>query len=140
MNKPTFEELAKFLKEIEDGTITIVPHESPESVWIGLVVYMASNGWELCVHMRAGRWRYIISINPNPGLEGSRVGEVWFENCEGLPKELETYEPPEGVLWSTYGFPKLVCRTCASCGFYFTCYVEEPFIDCEKCRNKRASN
>jgi hypothetical protein len=140
MKKPTFDEMAQFLRDIEASRITITPHEPAPDVWIGPVVYMASNGWELCIHMRAGHWKHIVSINPDPGPNKSREAEVWFEDYEGLPKELENYEPPQEVLWSTYGFPKIVCRTCASCGFYFSPYVDDLFVDCEDCRKKQASN
>jgi hypothetical protein len=55
-------ELRKFLKAVEDGSVSLIPEQEPQDVYAGNVSYLGSNGWRILVFNDANEWDYIDSI------------------------------------------------------------------------------
>ncbi len=126
------EEVFSFIADIESARIAIEPHVRPEEVWSGEVRYKASNGWQLILYIRGGRWRYIKAIIMDPSRRSSET-ELFYEDFAVSMPDLIEYHPSDQVRWNIYRLPKLVTRTCDGCGFFFTANVEDKTTTCEDC-------
>ena len=105
----TEDEVRLFLREIEDGTIRLVPPFEPQSIYAGNVEYRASNGWWIVVFNDCNEWDYIDEIVSADG----RVADN--DAIDGWPG-LAGYTPSDEVAWERYRIPGYLQFRCTGCG------------------------
>ena len=103
------QEIWQFLRGIEAGTVTLVPHAEPQAVYAGNVVYRASNGWDIWVFNDCNEWDYIEAIDT---ADGRSIG---FDGLDAI-SSLADYRPSEEVAWSRYRIPGYLRFRCTQCG------------------------
>ena len=88
-------EIIEFLTKIERKEIKLTALKNPSDVYVGDIVYIADNGWEITVFNDANTWDYIDKI---------KKGEEGYIEFEELDKmlDLRLYEPPLDVITEVY--------------------------------------
>ena len=127
------QELAAFLKAIEDGSVFLRPEHQPQDVYAGNVGYVASNGWRIVVYNDANEWDYIGSIT-------TVDGRIFSDHeLDQIPAVAE-YQPSEEIAWSKYGIPGHCVFRCTECGTRIKKErgktITSPFL-CNACKTKR---
>lgn len=90
--------ILQFLKDIEDGTITLSAEYSPDSVYCGNMKYNASNGWTIVVFNDCCEWDYIDRL-VIPEMD---VTIVYDEIYKHMPL-VDEYSPPDNICLDVYG-------------------------------------
>lgn len=103
------QEVAGFLRAIEDGSVSLRPEHEPQDVYAGNVKYVASNGWGIIVFNDANEWDYIDSITTADGRRFS------YDELEQMSAVAE-YQPSEEIAWRRYGIPGYCVFRCTKCG------------------------
>jgi hypothetical protein len=124
-NQISEEEIVKFLKEIEEGTVTLAPHHEPQDVYAGNVCYQASNGWEIVIFNDANVWDYIDCIQTSEGRS------IDFDELEDMPK-ISKYRPSDEIAWCRYGIPGYCIFRCKRCGKQLKKPINRTFM-CDEC-------
>jgi hypothetical protein len=100
-------ELSRFLKAVEDSSVSLVPEQEAQNVYAGNVSYIASNNWRIVVFDDANEWDYIDSITTSDGRTFDR------DALSEMPA-MHTYEPSAEIAWTRYGIPGYCCFRCKS--------------------------
>lgn len=112
----TPEEVLAVLHKIESNQIRLKPLRCPQSIYVGDVIYEASNGWRLTVFNDGNEWDYLDSVVLPDGREydfwktGLSTGK-WDSEYESIRE----YAPSEQVAWEAYRIPGLQPKNC-DCG------------------------
>jgi hypothetical protein len=105
----TEEEVARFLRDVEEGRVVLTPDREPQDIYAGNVEYWASNSWRVVVFNDCNQWDYIDQLVAPDG----RLVE--FEDIEQWPG-LADYSPSDEVAWSRYRIPGYMQFRCTECG------------------------
>ena len=125
-------ELSKFLKAVEDGSVSLIPEQEPQDVYAGNISYLASNGWRIVVFNDANEWDYIDSIITSDGRR--------FD-CDALSEmpSIDAYEPTAEIAWTLFGIPGYCLFRCKACGTRLTKAkgggMHPPFL-CAACQGR----
>jgi hypothetical protein len=90
-------ELLAFLRDIEEGRITLTTWKDPRDEW-GDTEYSASNGWTITVFNDCGEWDYIDSVKTNDGRS------IYFDDLSALTS-IRNYYPLGDTAWTCYRMP-----------------------------------
>src|SRR5262245_61185316 len=82
------DELLRFLSQVENGSVRLMPEDEPQAVYAGNVRYAASNGWTLVVFNDANEWDYIDSVEAADGRK------LDFDALDAMPG-VRLYTPTE---------------------------------------------
>jgi hypothetical protein len=120
-------ELMQFLRDVEDGSVTLQPNQDPQDVYAGNVSYTASNGWGITVFNDCNEWDYVDRVQTPEGLI------LDFDAIESMPRA-GVYEPSADAAWSRYGIPGYCTFRCKHCGTTLNAIVLRrlPFL-CQVC-------
>lgn len=86
----------KLVHAIEDGSITLTCHVSPQDVYAGDIEYFASNGWKVVVFNDCNEWDYFDSFT---SPDGEKL------DFDDMPEAFLEYNPTSEVSWLRYGIP-----------------------------------
>lgn len=103
------EEILLFLGAIESGEVVLIPRVEPQFVYAGIVVYDASNGWQIAVFNDANEWDYIEWIVAD---DGRWVEFFGISEEDGAPV---SYTPSNEIAWRRYGIPGYLQNLCTRC-------------------------
>ncbi|MBL8261968.1 MAG: hypothetical protein JNM58_06035 [Xanthomonadaceae bacterium] len=103
------EEILAFLHAIESGDVVLTARVEPQFVYAGIVLYDASNGWQIAVFNDANAWDYIEWI---VAADGRRLDFEGISEEDGAPV---SYTPSDEVAWRRYGIPGYLQNRCTRC-------------------------
>jgi len=122
-------DILQFLKDIEEGSVSLQPDDDPQDVYAGNVGYVASNGWRIRIFNDCNEWDYIDHIETADGRS------VDFDALDEM-LSVRDYDPGVEVAWSKYRIPGYMKFRCRFCGTVLTCGPPHghPYL-CALCRS-----
>ena len=127
-------ELWSFLRDIEQGVVTLQPEGEPQEIYAGNVSYTASNGWRIIIFNDANEWDYIDEIVTNDGRS------IDYDELFQTYPALAEYAPNDEVAWSRYRIPGYLKFRCNHCGMKLKKRKEVVGWLCDQCHHKILDN
>ncbi len=100
-------DLWSFVRDVEDGLVTLTPLREPSDVQMGRVEYRASNGWTVIVFNDCNSWDYFDRFESHDG----RVVTLTT-----MPEAIQSYRPEIDVAVARYQFAKTTHYNCRRAG------------------------
>ncbi|MFA7447264.1 MAG: hypothetical protein WCY77_02400 [Weeksellaceae bacterium] len=89
-------DIINFLKDIENGKLSINPLINLEDVYSDNIIYSVNNGWEITIFKDGDFWDYIDNIKTSNG-------EIINFNQLDSMINVRNYEPPLEIAKRVYG-------------------------------------
>ena len=88
-------DIINFLKDIENGKLSIEPLINPEDIYCNNIIYIVENGWEITIFKDGDFWDYIDNIKTSNG-------EIINFNQLDSMINVRNYEPPLEIAKRVY--------------------------------------